>query len=744
MHFYQVSLFQYSKYIDNLYSYVSKEIFDIGNVVIVPFGKGNKILKGIIVEKDEKKNESIELKEIISLDNDSFFLSIKQVDLALWIRDKYMCSYYEAFRLFMAPSGFSKKNINTNLIYNVTNPSGLKKILESTRKNAHNKISLYKTLLKFSFISEATLREMVSFTPNKYLKELEEIGIISIEEEICYPFLKAENNAPSKIKLNLEQEKIYKEMIDIYNNNLNKKILLHGVTGSGKTLIYIQFIKYLIQNGKNAIILVPEISLTTQTIDRFSKEFGNKIAIMHSNLTPREKFDQWTMINDGKVNIVIGARSALFSPLKNIGAVIIDECHDEAYISAMSPKYDTVETAEKICQYENSALILGSATPTIKQYYMADKGKYHLFSLTKRANNMPLPEVLSVDMLKEIKNGNRTELSNTLQMELKKTIALGNQAILFLNRRGYSNYLTCDSCGYVPQCENCDITLTYHSTTSSLKCHYCGYEKNFTKKCPDCEEGYMMDLGTGTQKIESQVATLFPQATIFRMDKDTTQKRGMHSIILDEFKKTPSSILIGTQMIGKGHDFPKVTLVGIINADQGMNSPDYKALERSYSIIEQVGGRAGRDIVEGKVILQTFSPNNKLSYFIKNHDYVGFYNYEIENRRLFKYEPFGNLIKITVSSPKDSSSKNSSLKIQEAMNYYNEKYMKKSIKIFNHTRCIVHRIENKYRYQIVIKVSNENLDRCKKMINYLLTFKRSVVLSKGVNVSVDINPSNMI
>lgn len=743
---YKISLFQTSKYIDNLYTYISNEIYEIGSIILVPFGKGNKVYKGIVIEKiDYQKIENkSSLKEIIRQDEDSFSLSEKEIEIALWIREKYLSSYYEAFKLFLPPANFSKKSINYETYYKVIDYDKLREKLDILRKNAVNKISLYETLMKLGEISEKDLREILGVNNKKYLDELEDEKIIISKKERIYNKIITSYEEEKRIKLNRSQEEALNKIIEKYENDDNKKILLHGVTGSGKTLVYLDFIEYLIKKGKAAIVLVPEISLTTQTINRFSRRFKDKIAIIHSNLTPRERFDQYMMIREGKVNIVIGARSALFSPLQNLAAIIIDECHEDAYKSEMSPKYNSVETAGKIAKMNGASLILASATPSIKQYYLAKKNYYHLVELPERANGMDLPEVISVNMLDELKSRNKFDISRRLQLEINRELQLNNQVILFLNRRGFSNHLTCNECGYVPKCINCDITLTYHKTTNTYKCHYCNYETDFFRKCPECDEGVLMDMGSGTQKIESDVITLFKDATIFRMDRDTTAKRGMHQVILEEFRKTPKSILIGTQMIGKGHDFPRVTLVGIINQDQGMNSPDYKALERSYNIIEQVSGRAGRDIRKGRVILQTYSPNNKLSYFIQNHDYIGFYNYEIKNREMFKYEPFGNIIRVIISSKVKSKAFNSCKKVEDAINFYNKNFFERKLTIFNMVECPVHRLENNFRYQIVLRCTNEILDRAKKMIHYLLTQKRAIVLENQVTGQVDTNPSNMI
>ncbi|MGP1411908.1 MAG: replication restart helicase PriA [Peptoanaerobacter stomatis] len=745
MNTYDLSLIQQSKYIDMLFTYKSDNDYNIGDIVIVPFGIGNKVIEGIIIYKN-KSEVTNKTKEIISALEHTYSLTQKQIDTAIFIRDNYMCSYYEAFKLFTSPSKYTKLSEHYTINITLNDKEKLQELIKNTRKNAKNKLSFLNAIAQYENITKPVLEEMLDIKTNSYINELEQLNIITTSKLTVFSKNKFTKNKKQDIKLNAEQATIFNSIKNIYDTEPNKSVLLHGITGSGKTQVYIEIIKYLLSKQKTAIILVPEISLTIQTISRFSNEFDEDIAIIHSNLTKREKFEQWLKIKNKISKIVIGARSALFSPLEDIGVIIIDECHDEAYKSEQSPKYDTIEVANKIAKQNDALLILATATPSITQYYEASKlKKYHLFKLLNRANNKPLPQVVIVNMLEEMKNGNNLDLSKTLQLEMKRELAKGNSIILFLNKRGYSNQLTCDNCGYVPKCENCDISLTYHKTTHSYKCHYCGYEVSAFSSCPKCNEGHFMMLGTGTQKIENQVKQLFPSANIFRMDKDTSKEKGMSEKILTDFRNTSQSVLIGTQMIGKGHDFPKVSLVGVINADQGINSPDYKALERSYNIIEQVGGRAGRGSDDGTVIIQTFSHSNSLLFFLKNHNYDAFYQDELEKRQIFRYEPFGNLIRITVSSIDEKTAFSSAIKVKEALTFYNNTKLSTKLKIYDVSPCLITRIEQKYRYQIVLRSDNETLSTAKKMINYTLTAKRKIVLSSdNVSVSIDVNPDNML
>ena len=741
MNTYDLSLMQNSKYIDNLYTYKSDEEFEIGDIVLVDFGMGKKIVEGIVVRKNHTLANS-KTKEIISRLENTYSLSKVQVDTALFVRDNYMATYYESFRLFTSPSNYTKLSENFDLIIKLIDENKLDKLISTTRKNARTKLSVFKALQKYPVIERSILSQMLDVNVDKYIRELEQANIVTVEKIKIF----AKNNF---IKEDIEDKPLNEEQLTVYNNILSqserKPVLLHGVTGSGKTKVYISLVKYILKQGKNAVILVPEISLTMQTIKRFVDEFDEDIAVIHSNLTKREKYEQWVKIKNKVSRIVIGARSALFSPLGDIGIIIIDECHDDAYRSEMSPKYDTIEVADFIAQKYDAHLILASATPSISQFYKAKEGIYDIFSLKKRANDKPLPKVEIVNMLEDMKGGNKLELSSKLQLEMKRQLAKGSQVILFLNKRGYSNQLTCDNCGYVPKCENCDISLTYHKTTNTYKCHYCNYETIAYRTCPNCHDGNFIYMGSGTQKIESQVNTLFPTAVVFRMDRDTTMQKGENEKILTDFRNTPRSVLIGTQMIGKGHDFPNVSLVGIINADQGIYAPDYKALERSFNILEQVGGRAGRGDEEGLVIIQTFSNDNSLLYYLKMHSYKDFFEDEIEKRKIFKYEPFGNIIRLIISSTDDEQAQGTSYKIRDAIKFYNETRLNNTLKIYEPTTCSITRIDSKYRYQIVIRVDNDNLRKCKSMINYVLTKKRKVVLTDDkISVSVDVNPDNML
>lgn len=742
---YDLSLDNRSRYVDNLFSYKTEQTYNIGDVVLVPFGMANKTVAGVIIRQNTSLQPSNKIKSIISKLDDAQDLTAADVDIAQYIKDEYMCSYYDAIKLFMPPSGYSKKSENFVTIVELKDAIALKQQIAETRKNAKNKLIFFEKLLASGEINKEDFELEQGFKIKAYIDELVKLGIVELKKLEVFETSSWETKPHKKIILNQEQENAFDTIIDAYNNHDLTPVMLHGVTGSGKTAVYIEVVKYILSKGKTALILVPEISLTMQTIDRFTSSFEEDIAVIHSGLTKRQRFDQWIKIKKGVSKIIIGARSALFAPIDNLGVIIIDEFHDGSYKSEQSPKYDAIELAEYIAKVKNSMLILSSATPSIASYYKAKQGIYKLATIKNRANNLPMPDVEIVDMLKEIKTGNSSDISRSLKEQMQIELAKGNQVLLFINKRGYSNNLTCDNCGDVIKCPNCDITLTYHKYDETLKCHYCGHTQRVAHTCESCHEGNYIMMNTGTQKIEIEVRSLFPKSKVFRLDKDTaTNKESLYEI-LESFKNEPSSILIGTQMIGKGHDFPSVTLVGVIDADKGMNSPSYNALEKSFNIIEQVAGRSGRGEERGKVIIQTYAKNNPIFAYLSLHDYIAFYNDEIQKRQIYSYEPFGNIISVTVISENEDEARKSASRIKDALIFYNTNNLDGKLKVYNAEPALITKIDNKYRYKIIIRAENEILKKAKKMIDYTVSAKRKVVLtSDNVSVSIDVNPENMV
>ncbi len=479
--------------------------------------------------------------------------------------------------------------------------------------------------------------------------------------------------------------------------------LIHGVTGSGKTEIYLSVIAREIQRGRTAIFLVPEISLTPQMLMQLRGRFGGAAAILHSGLSAGERFDEWQRLRSGEAKIAIGARSAVFAPLENIGAIIIDEEHDSSYVSESAPRYSTVEIAKMRAEYNGAKLVLGSATPSVETYVKASGGEYGLITLTERINKKPLPEIIIADMRREVKRGNNTAFSKALREELDETLKSGNQAIIFLNRRGYSKTVMCRDCGYVAKCENCDVTLTYHSEENCLKCHYCGAKYRMLTACPDCGGRHVLYNGTGTQKVVSDLKTLFPSARIIRMDNDSVSGKDGHYNILKQFSEKKADILVGTQMIAKGHDFPSVTLVGILDADMSLHFSDYRSGERTFQLITQVSGRSGRSGEAGKVVLQTCSPENYILRYATNYDYAGFFNNEISLRKATGFPPYSLICRVMVTSEKGDAAlealKNVYFSIDELRKTHPDEFI-----FFNKMHSPIKKIQGKLRYQVLMRL----------------------------------------
>ncbi len=510
------------------------------------------------------------------------------------------------------------------------------------------------------------------------------------------------------------------------------ELLVHG-----KTEIYLQLIEKTLELGKKAMVLVPEISLTSQIVDRFLARFGNCIAVLHSKLSNGERFDEWNKIKDGRAKIIIGARSAIFAPVTNLGILIIDEEHDNSYKSDMSPRYHAKEIAHYMAKKNNFPLVLGSATPDIADYYKSKNFDMELIEISKRANDAKLPKVKIVDMRHELAMGNRSMFSLELQDEIKKNLANKQQTILFINRRGYSTFVMCRECGHTMKCPNCNIALTYHSYGNKLKCHYCGHEEPVSKVCPECGSKKIKYFGTGTQRVEDEIKQLFPDATTIRMDIDTVSKKNSHEKILNKFKDENIDILIGTQMVAKGHHFPKVTLVGIVAADVGLNIADYRAEERTFQTITQVSGRAGREKDAGRVIIQTYNPDNYAIICSQKQEYKAFYEGELQLRKCLNYPPFCDIILIRINSENANKVKEVSEKIYRNLKKQNDG----SLLIYKPLPSPIDKIQNVYRWRIVVKgkLNRKTLYILNKVVN---EFYNSKV--KDVSVIVDSNPNNML
>ena len=548
-----------------------------------------------------------------------------------------------------------------------------------------------------------------------------------------------------EIVLNHEQKKAVEKITSEMFEENKKPYMIHGVTGSGKTEVYMEIIDYALKQGLDSIFLVPEISLTPQTISRLKNRFGDIVGVFHSKLSEGEKHDVFKAIKQGKIRILIGARSALFAPFNSLGVIIIDEFHEGAYKSEMNPKFSAIEVGKYMALKRNITLVLGSATPSVEEYYRAKENEYELITIKERANKKPLPKIELIDMKNELNLGNKSIFSYKLQSEIEEALNKNNQVILFLNRRGYGNFVSCRKCGYVFSCKNCDISLTYHKYKNIGTCHYCGYEENIPKTCPECGSDYVKPFGIGTEKVEEEVKKLFKNAKVLRMDKDTTSKKGELDKILNKFKNKEANVLIGTQMLSKGLDFEDVTLVGILSADMMLNFPDFRSFETTFQLITQVSGRAGRSHKEGKVVLQTYDTDHYVIRRSLNYDFEGFYEDEIKVRKIFNYAPFNNMISVVVSGKNESLVEKNINKMYNSLIYLlKERGVEDFDFILGPNACAISKINQNYRYQLLFKDDNIEINLLKGIIKYICITKKEVVFDKDVNISIDVNPNNIL
>lgn len=713
----------------------------VGDRVLVPFGNKKTYEEGFIVGL--KENTQYKVKDIAKI-QEGIKLTEENIDLAKLMARRYFCNISDCIKL-MLPPGTLNKNIDSRVKDKTLNFVYLKKDIEEIEEDIENKViksEKQKRVLNFLIQNEGiqtTELEIITDTTNAVLKALEKKEYIEIIEEKVErnPFLNKDINPTKKLKLTEEQQKAFNKIDETINNNENKEFLLYGVTGSGKTEIYLQLIEKIIQKNKTAIVLVPEISLTPQMVERFIARFGQeKIAVLHSKLSIGERYDQWNKIKNGECKIVIGARSAIFAPIQSLGLIIIDEEHDSSYKSETNPRYNAKELAGYMAKKNNIPLVLGSATPDIATYYKAENNKIEMLKLTKRANESNLPKVEVIDLREELANGNRSILSRKLYEEIEENLKDKKQTILFLNRRGYSTFVMCRDCGYTVKCKNCNITMTYHIKTNKLKCHYCGHEEKNLTECPECHSKNIKYFGTGTQRLEEDINKIFPEATTIRMDIDTVTRKNSHEEILNKFKNDNIDILIGTQMVVKGHHFPNVTLVGVIAADSSLHIEDYRANERTFQILTQVAGRAGREKLPGRVIIQTYNPDNFAIECSKKQNYDEFYETEIELRKQLKYPPFCDIISIGITDTDNNKIKNVSEKLYNNISR-TIKNEKMDFNIYKPLPCPIDKIKNKYRWRIILKgkLNNKIIDIINKSIEQ--------VNSKTTRIIVDTNPTNL-
>lgn len=707
-----------SKNIDKVFDYsvdnILKPKIKIGIRVEVPFGY--QMLEGFVLTI--KDNSDINnLKNVKRIVDEDIILNNELINLGKIMKEKTLSTLISCYQVMLPKALKAKHGTEVNKKYDIYYRLINKKYKFNKKQQEIVDLFNNKELIEKKQILEISPSSLKTLLNNKVLKE---------EKKEHYRLDYNLKTMNSKV-LTTEQVKVVEE-VELTKNNV---YLLHGVTGSGKTEVYIKLIEKVINNNKTAILLVPEISLTPQMINRFSEVFGNKIAALHSALSEGEKYDEWRRINRKEVSIVIGARSAVFAPLNNLGIIIIDEEHSDSYKQDNNPKYDARDIAIERSKNNNCPIVMGSATPSLESYARASKGVYKLLNLPNRINGKKLPHVDIIDMNKEIKKGNSYFSSNLIK-SMEETLSKKEQIILLLNRRGYANFVTCKNCGYTVKCPNCDITLTYHKTSNMLRCHYCGYATKIDKKCPECRDDSMSSLGLGTERIEEELNKLFPEDNILRMDYDTTSRKGMHAKMIKAFKKHEYDILLGTQIVAKGLDFEDVTLVGVINADTSLNIPDFRSSENTFSLLSQVAGRSGRSNKTGHVIIQTFNPEHYAIQFVKNHDYIGFYKKEMMIRYQLKYSPYYYICYLRVSSKDYNEASIEANKIKKSL----EHNLIEEI-ILGPSPANIFKINNIFRYGIIIKYKNSQ--RLYEFLNKLINHYNS---NNKVNIDIDFNPNH--
>lgn len=720
--------------VDKIFEYSTLD-FDValGSRVEVPFGA--KKIEGFVVNVKETSNYPVEkIKPIIRLLEDIPALTEETLQLARYVSKTCYVTMANALRLFL-PSEMRKGRIREKYTFfielNIDCQLEVDQIASKLRKSAvKQKDLLY-------YLSENGKSELALVNKDfgqSAVKGLVDKGYAVISKEQYY-------RSPYKnlrlIEKNVTLTDAQAKAVEQIEKTDKQVSLIYGVTGSGKTEVYLKLISNVIAKGKCAVMMVPEIALTPQMLSQLRARFKENAAILHSGLSAGERFDEWWRIRSGKAQIVIGARSAIFAPVENVGIIIIDEEHDGSYVSESSPRYSTLDIAKVRAKYNQAKLVLGSATPQIESFLKAQNGEYELVTLTERINKKPLPKVEIADMRLEVRRGNSSPFSSILKQELEDCLNKGNQAILFLNQRGYSKSVICAECGHVQKCTSCDVSLTYHKEDDSLLCHYCGAKYKMIDACTECGSTYLRYGGFGTEKVVYELQKLFPKARILRMDRDTTANKEGHFAIIEKFAKKQADILVGTQMIAKGHDFPSVTLVGILDADMSLHFADYRSSERTFQLITQVAGRSGRAEEAGKVVLQTFNPENPVLMQSVKYDYLGFYNHEVSVRKATAFPPFTDIVRVLIADSDDARALECTRVIYERIQkLYLEN--KDKFRFFGCMKAPIKKLQNKFRYQIIMRIERQNANLLDAI--YLSSKEFN---NRNTSVYMELNPNNL-
>ncbi len=702
-----------------------------GVPVWIPFGMGNRKIKGFVVSfSDTCDYEESKVKEIESLCEGAIPVEGQLIELAAWMKERYGCTMNQAMKTVIPVKNKVKEQTKV-LVSLIVDENAVSEYAEKN-KRAKARIRVLQTLVTKGTLEKEKILEEAATTVAT-LKELQETGLISLQSETIYRLPKIAREEKKNITLNIEQQTILDTFRQDYGQKMHRNYLIHGVTGSGKTEVYMGMLETVLNAGKQAIVLIPEIALTFQTVMRFYGRFGEKVSVIHSKMSAGERYDQMERAKKGEISIMIGPRSAVFTPFSNLGMIIIDEEHEGSYKSETTPKYHAREVAKKRCEMSGASLVLGSATPSIESYFKATCGEYQLLKLPNRISDSRLADVQVIDLRKELKEGNRSVISRTLKHQMQEALEKNQQIMLFLNRRGHTGFISCRSCGHVLKCPHCDVSLTLHKD-NKMRCHYCGYEQMSAKNCPECASPYIGGFRAGTQQIEEVVKKEFPQARILRMDMDTTRKKGSYEAILESFAKKEADILIGTQMIVKGHDFPAVTLVGVLLADLSLHASDYMAAERTFQLLTQAVGRAGRSTLPGNAVIQTYQPEHYAVQSAAAQNYEGFYELEIAYRDLLSYPPMSGMLAMLLQSADDRLLESEAEKIKTSILEMDIPLLR----VTGPTPAAISKLSDIYRRVIYLK--HEDAKELYKVREMLENAVKNGTIHKEIRVEFDENP----
>ena len=716
-----------------------RETVLVGTSVMVPFGRGNRLTAGYVVEiTDQAEFDEEKMKEIYSLSKQKVSPSEDALKLAVFLKETYGSTMIAALKTVLPVKREVKAKEKKTIVRKMTGEEIRSLLAESIRKHQTGKARLLAVLTEEQQLPYELVTGKLHIAPST-IKSLISQQVITVETESYYRNpVRLEAGRREEKKLSNEQQAIVDTVIADRDAGICKTYLIHGITGSGKTEVYLSLIEETVKRGRQCIMLIPEIALTYQTLLRFYKRFGDRVSVLNSSLSEGERYDQCERARKGEIDVIIGPRSALFVPFEKLGMIVIDEEHEPSYKSETMPRYHARETAEYLASLKGASLVLGSATPSLEAYSRAKKGEYELFTLTRRLTGGRLADVSVVDLRKELKEGNRSIFSRKLQELIEDRLSRKEQIMLFLNRRGYAGFVSCRSCGLVMKCPHCDVSLSQHRG-GKLVCHYCGYEMQEPKKCPSCGSPYILGFKAGTQQIEDQIRKRFPGAGVLRMDADTTRRKGSYEEILSSFAGEEADILLGTQMIVKGHDFPKVTLMGVLAADLSLNDSDYHCGERTFQLLTQAAGRAGRGVRKGEVVIQTYQPDHYSITLAATQDYEAFYEEEMGYRELMGYPPAEHLLAILFTSKEEGQALAAAEETGRILRSYQEESGRSDGSVIGPSKAAVSKINDIYRFVIYCKEK----DYQKLLIYKELTENyRKNLPGNGAFVQFDFDPVN--